>query len=366
MKRNILLNPGPATTSQGVKNAMVVPDICPREKEFGDLIEGINRDLVKIAHGDDDYVSVLFAASGTGGVEAAISSAVPVGKKILIIDNGAYGNRMVKIANAFNIGSVICKVPYNEVPQLEEVEKLLIDDDDISHLAVVQHETTSGTVNPIKEISSLAHKFGVEVIVDAMSSFPVITPNIKDIDVEYLVSSSNKCIQGMPGLVYVLVKKSSMEKLEPQRRSFYFDIYSQYQGFHSSHQMPFTPPVQVLYALRTAIDEYLEEGEVGRQERYDENWGLLYSGMKDLGFKMFLPYEQESRILFTLFEPNHNNYSFNDMHDYLYDNGFTIYPGKVSDFNTFRLAVIGDLFKEDIISFLQSVKNYLTERKIEL
>ncbi len=378
MKRNILLNPGPATTSQRVKDAMIVPDICPREKEFGDLVEGISSDLVKIAHGDDgegddgegggddNYIAVLFAASGTGGDEAAITSAVPHGKKLLIVDNGAYGTRMAKIADVYNIETVLYKIPYNGYPDVVEIEKLLKSDPEISHLATVHHETTSGMVNPVKEIAAAAHKYDVEVIVDAMSSFPVITPNIKELDVEYLVSSSNKCIQGMPGAVFVLVKKSAFKKLEPNRRSFYFDLYSQYEGFNKSHQMPYTPPVQVLYALRAAIDEYFEEGEVNRQKRYTENWEILYNGVKELGFKTFLPYEQESKILFTIFEPEHENYSFDDMHDYLYEKGFTIYPGKVSEYNTFRLAVIGDLYAEDLKAFLVELKNYLSDRKIEL
>ncbi len=366
MKRNILLNPGPATTSQRVKDAMIVPDICPREAEFGDLVEGISKDLVKIAHGGDDYIAVLFAASGTGGDEAAICSAVPFGKKLFIVDNGAYGTRMTKIAKAFNIETVVYKIGHNSYPDVAEIEKLLAANPDVSHLATVHHETTSGMVNPVKEIAAVAHKYDVEVIVDAMSSFPVITPNIKELDVEYLVSSSNKCIQGMPGAVFVLVKKTAFEKLEPHRRSFYFDIYSQYEGFNKTHQMPYTPPVQVLYALRAAMDEYFEEGEVNRQKRYTENWEVLYNGVKKLGFKTLLPYDQESKILFTIFEPDHANYSFDGMHDYLYEKGFTIYPGKVSEYNTFRLAVIGDLYKEDLEAFLVELKNYLVEKEIEL
>ncbi len=366
MIRNILLNPGPATTTDTVKNAMVVPDICPRETEFGDLIDQIRKDLVTIAHGSEDYIAVIFAASGTGGDEAAITSAVPKDKKLLVVDNGAYGTRMVSIAETFGIGVVPYRIPYNHYPDLSKIETLLKENSDISHLAVAHHETTTGMLNPVPEIIETAHKYQVEVIVDAMSSFPVISPDIKTLGADYLVSSSNKCIHGMAGLTFILIHKNAFEKLEPRRRSFYFDIHSQHTGFNNTRQMPFTPPVQVLYALKQAIDEYFEETEEGRIKRYVENWEILYRGMKELGFKTLLPYEQESKILISFIEPEHESYSFYGMHDFLKEKGFTIYPGKISGFNTFRLSVIGDLYNKDIHAFLDQMKFYLEQYGIEI
>jgi len=286
--RKVLLNPGPATTTDTVKQALIVEDICPREKDFGAMLETIKHDLVKVVHGEKDYVAALFTASGTGGLEAAITSAVPKGKKLLVIENGAYGTRMVQLAETFNIGVVSYRIPYGDYPSLGDIEDLLKHNKDISHVAVVHHETTTGMLNPIQEISDLAHKYQAEVIVDCMSSYAGIPIDINKWNVEYLVSSSNKCIQGMPGLVFVIFKKNLLDKVKDNKRSFYFSLYSQYVGFEKTGQMQFTPPVQVAYALRQAIDEYFVEGEMNRWNRYCENWETLYTGLHNLGFEFLL------------------------------------------------------------------------------
>lgn len=357
--RKILLNPGPATTTDTVKNAMVVEDICPREQEFGALIEGIKNDLVKVVHGEGEYSAALFAASGTGGLEAAITSAVPRGKKLMVIENGAYGTRMIKLAETFDIEVVRHQLEYGDYPSLEAIERMMKENEGISHLAVVHHETTTGMLNPVQEICDLAHKYGVEVIVDCMSSYAGIPINIKKWQAEYIISSSNKCIQGMAGLVFVIFKSSLLPKLSEQKRSFYFNIYNQYVGFEKTGQMQFTPPVQVCYALRQAIDEYFEEGEAGRWNRYQENWDVLVEGLQDMGFSFLLPYEQQSKILLAIIEPKNPKYSFDEMHDYLYQKGFTIYPGKGAKSATFRLSVLGDLHPQDIKDFLNAFKGYL-------
>ncbi len=357
--RKILLNPGPATTSDTVKNAMVVEDICPREEEFGALIEGIKNDLVKVVHGEGDYVAALFAASGTGGLEAAITSAVPKGKKLLIVENGAYGTRMIKLAETFDIEVVRYQLDYGDYPSLEAIKNLLKENEGISHLAVVHHETTTGMLNPIQEICDLSHKHGVEVIVDCMSSYAGIPIDLNKWQAEYVISSSNKCIQGMAGLVFVIFKSALLPKLSEQKRSFYFNIYNQYVGFEKTGQMQFTPPVQVCYALRQAIDEYFEEGEEGRWNRYQENWDVLVEGLQNLGLSFLLPYEQQSKILLAIIEPKNDKYNFDEMHDYLYQKGFTIYPGKGAKAATFRLSVLGDLYPQDIKNFLAALKGYL-------
>lgn len=365
MKRNILLNPGPATTSDTVKQAMVVPDICPREVEFGQLMDSIRKDLVKIVHGGDDYVAVLFTASGTGGVEAALTSAIPIGKKVLIVDNGAYGTRMVKIAKTFHIDVVEYKIPYGDYPVVGDIKKLIDQNPGISHIAMVHHETTTGMLNPVKEISKMAHEMGVEMVVDTVSSYAGMPINVKDYNLEFIVSTSNKCIQGMPGISFVIVKKDALKKLEPNRRSFYLDVLAQHQCFEQTLQTQFTPPVQVVYALRQAIDEYFKETEAGRDKRYRENWKLLYDGVMKIGFKPLLPIEQESQILTAYLEPSDSGYSFEKMHDYLYERGFTIYPGKGAKKDTFRLSILGDLYKDDILNFLKVLEAYVKENKIE-
>lgn len=363
ISRKILLNPGPATTTQTVKEAMVVEDICPREKDFGKIMDSIKDDLVKIVHGEETHHAVLFTASGTGGLEAAITSAVPREKKLLVVENGAYGTRMVKLAETFNIEVVRYPMDYGEYPNLTQIENLLKNNREVSHLAVVHHETTTGMLNPVQEICDLAHQYQVEVIVDCMSSYAGIPIDIRQWDAEYLISSSNKCIQGMPGLVFVIFKKNLLEKIKDTRRSFYFDIYSQFTGFEKTGQMQFTPPVQVVYALRTAMDEYFEETEMGRWNRYQENYQTLYDGLVSLGFEFLLPDSQQSKILLAIKEPPISKYSFETMHDYLYARGFTIYPGKGAKNATFRLSVLGDLYKKDIEDFLKCLEGYLSTIK---
>ncbi len=363
IERKILLNPGPATTTYTVKEAMVVPDICPRETEFGQLLDSIKEDLVKVVHGEEEYVAAIFAASGTGGLEAALTSAVPEHGKVLVVENGAYGTRMVKMAEAFRIPAIRYEMAYGDYPDTKLIENLLKENPDITHLAVVHHETTTGMLNPVQEICDIAHAHSVEVIVDCMSSYAGIPINITEWGAEYLISSSNKCIQGMAGMVFVIFKEALLTKLKENQRSFYFNIYNQYVGFEKTGQMQFTPPVQVAYALRQAIDEYFEEGEINRWERYAGNWEMMVEGLQDMGFTFLLPYEQQSKILLAVIEPNLAGYDFDRMHDYLYERGITIYPGKGAKSSTFRLSVLGDLQQEDIRYFLSEMKNYLDSLK---
>jgi len=366
LSRKILLNPGPATTTDSVKSALFVEDICPREKEFCQILDGLKSDLVKIVHGESKYVSTLFTASGTGGLEAAITSAVPEGKAILVLENGAYGSRMSKIAQTFGIEVVRYEMDYGDYPDLGHLEHLLQSNDRISHLAIVHHETTTGMLNPVGEVCILAHKFGVEVIVDCMSSYAGIPIDLREWQAEYLVASSNKCIQGMPGLVFVIFKKVLLQKLGENRRSFDFNIHDQYRGFEKSGQMQFTPPVQIVYALRQAINEYFEESEEGRWRRYQQNFDRLYDGLSNLGFEFLLVPEHQSKILLAIKEPKNPNYNFEAMHSFLYQRGFTIYPGKGAKEATFRLSILGDLHLQDIDAFLHHLSEYLKSAQIDL
>lgn len=362
--RKILLNPGPATTSATVKEALVQSDICPREREFGDLMQEIATDLVRVVSGDtDEYVAVLFAGSGTAAMEACVASLPGPGKKILIVENGAYGTRMRQIAEIYEIPVVSYRILYGDYPDLSQVEALIAADD-ISHVFVVHHETTTGMLNPVADISRLAFRYGREIVVDAMSSLGGIPINVQETPYDYIISSANKCLQGMPGLSFVICKRKSLMAGGKKRRSYYLDLPAQYQGFHSTHQMPFTPPVQVAYALRQALREFFAEGQEGRSARYRKNFDILYAGLKALGFGFLLPPEQESGILLAVCEMDHPAFSFDDLHDFLYARGFTIYPGKGAKEATFRLSILGDLYPEDIHSFLKHLKEYLVQSGI--
>jgi 2-aminoethylphosphonate-pyruvate transaminase len=368
IERNILLNPGPSTTTDTVKNALLVEDICPREKEFGSLVDTIRRDLVRIAHGDNEYEVVLFASSGTGAVEACLTSAVPVNKFVMIISNGAYGKRMQEICDHFDINHFVYTLEWGDPVDLKTLESLLIKHKGkISHLAFVHHETTVGILNPLKEISTMASQHKVEVIVDAMSSYACIPIDLKRSPVHYLIAAANKCIQGMPGLSFVICQKDSLDRTKNvQRRNFYFNLYDNFTFFRDHKQMRFTPPVQVVYALRQAINEYFIETEEGRTHRYAELYDGLKTGLEQLGFKFLVDDKYHAKILTAIVEPDDPNYDFTEMHDYLYERGFTIYPGKGAKKNTFRLAVMGDIDKEDIDRFLDCLKAYTKQKNIKL
>jgi 2-aminoethylphosphonate aminotransferase len=366
IERKILLNPGPATTTDTVKYSLVVPDICPREKEFSHVMEGIRNDLVKIVHGDEGYTSVLFAGSGTAVMDSVINSVVPGDKKVAIIVNGAYGERFVRIARAYKIPHVPIGFEWGEELDLKKIEDVVRRDRSICCLVLVHHETTTGILNPLNEVGELAKRYNCVFVVDAISSFAGIPIDIHESHADFLLSTSNKCIQGIAGIAFVICRKSALEKIKGfEKRSFYLDLYSQYSSIEETGQTPFTPPVQVVYALQQAIREYFEEGGEERYRRYTENWKTLRSGLKELGFSLLLPEESESHILLTVLEPEDPHYSFEQLHDYLYQRGFTIYPGKIGR-KTFRLATMGAIYPRDIKEFLKVLGHYLEEHSIHL
>ncbi len=367
VKRNILLNPGPGTTTYSVKMAQLVPDICHREKEFCLLLDGIRKDLVKIASkSQEDHTAVLFAGSGTAAVESVIISAIPDNKKLLVINNGAYGDRIAKIARTFGINLEEQKYSWNQGPDLERVRRA-VSESGIEYIAAVHHETTSGLLNPIRKLGEIAKANGCKFIVDAMSSFAGIAFKMEENNIDYLISSANKCLQGMPGISFVIAKKDEIEKLKDgKKKCFYLDLHAQYESLEKQQQMRFTPPVQTAYALRKAIDEFFEEGAERRQERYFKSWQTLTSGLHEIGFKLLIEDERmQSRILTSVVEPKNQEYDFDRLHDRLYEKGFTIYPGKIGNMNTFRIANMGAIDYRDIENFLSALKDSLKCMGIE-
>ena len=366
VKRNILLNPGPATTTDTVKNAMVVPDICPRELEFGELTLSVRNDLIKAAKGEKNHTCVMLTSSGTGGVEACLTSVVPHDKKVLILNNGAYGERMQKICTAYGIQHIPYIAEWGKALDVNSIEQVLaIHQDEISHIAFIHHETTVGILNPLRELSALAQKYEVEIIVDAMSSFAGMDIDVEEDNIHYLISSSNKCIQGMAGISFVIANKKSLLKTkEIKPRNFYFNLLENHLYLEKNKQFLFTPPVQTLYALRQAIDEYFQEGPENRFNRYSSMYEIMKKKVLELGFEFLLDEKHHAKLLTAIMEPKNAAYSFNEMHDYLFERGFTIYPGKVGNINTFRLSNIGAIYPEDIENFLSVFEEYLRVKKI--
>ena len=331
-------------------------------------MEGIRQDLVRVVHGAGVYEAVLFASSGTGAVEACLSSVVPHDKAVLIISNGAYGKRMQQICDGYGISHIDCNIDWGEHIDCNQVETLLERyQQDISHIALVHHETTVGILNDIITISRMAARFGVEVIVDAMSSYAGIPIDIKDSGIHYLMASTNKCIQGMAGLSFVICKKESLEKTkEIKPRNFYFNLYQNYSFFTQKHEMQFTPPVQIFYALRQALNEYFLETEKNREKRFAEMYEVLENGLQMLGFRFLVEKKYRAKILTAIIEPEDENYCFSEMHDFLYKQGFTIYPGKGAMQDTFRLANMGAITKHDITKFLGHLEEYVVKKDIKL
>lgn len=370
IKRNILLNPGPATTSDTVKLAQVVSDVCPREKEFGDVMEYVSKELTNFVGSNDKYTTVLFGGSGTAAVEAILSSVVD-DKIILIINNGAYGNRMCEIADIYNLNYIEYKSSPSEeinLNKLEEIIKVYNSEDNksiISHVAVVHHETTTGLLNDIKAIGEMCNKYNIDMIVDAMSSYAGIPISMHKMNISFLASSSNKCIQGMAGVSFVIANKQALEKSKNIKpRNLYLNIYKQYLYFKDNYQMRFTPPVQILYALKQAIVEAKEETIEIRHERYKACCRVLWEGLDKLRLKRLVNEDASSMLLTTIVEPKNEKYSFNDMHDYLYAKGFTIYPGKISSENTFRIANIGEIYPEDMARFVGALEEYFSQLRV--
>ena len=366
IRRNILLNPGPATTTDTVKKAMVVPDICPRELEFGELTLSVRNDLIKAAYGEKNHTCVMLTSSGTGGIEACLTSVIAHNKKVLILNNGAYGERMQKICEVYDIGHIDYNQTWAKAIDLVEVERLLKShQDEISHLAFIHHETTVGILNPLSEISKLAQKYKVEIIVDAMSSFAGMMIDVEKDNIHYLVSSSNKCIQGMAGISFVIANIQSLLKTkEIKPRNFYFNLLENHLYLEKNKQFLFTPPVQTLYALRQAVTEYFEEGPENRFARYASMYEIMKKKVLELGFTFLVDEKDHAKLLTAIMDPKSPNYSFNEMHDYLFDRGFTIYPGKVGNVNTFRLSNIGAIYPQDIENFLKVFEEFLRMKKI--
>lgn len=357
--RPILLNPGPGTTSQSVKQALLVDDICPREQAFGDVLDAIAGKLLEVGRGSKTMEAVLLACSGTGAVESILTSAIGPKHRVLILTNGAYGVRMKEICERYGI-PFQSLFRFAEFPDQDVIREHL-SRGGFTHLAMAHHETSTGMMNPVESITRMASEMGVATIVDAMSSFGAHPFDLDAQHIDYLASSSNKCIQGMAGLGVVLFRRDRLEELKRSSRSYYLDLYAQWESIQNKRQLRFTPPVQVCYAFLQALQETLEEGVEARAQRYHRNWKLLYDGMLELGFKPFLPLEQESRILCAFhLSPSPLRHGFNAFHDALLKRGITVYPGVIPETETFRMAVIGDLHPPDMDYVIQSVRAVLS------
>ena len=353
IKRNILLNPGPATTTDTVKRAQLVPDICPREREFGELMRELGTDLLKVVHADPaDWTTVLFCGSGTIAMDACVSSLIPADGKLLIVNNGAYSARAAEMARAYSVPHIDLQFPIDGLPDLAEVERTLIEHPDITAVYTTHQETGTGILNPVREIGALAHAHGAVMIADTISTYAMIPFTADDMNIDVCMSSAQKGIQGMTGLSYVLAKKSVLNAAKAYPvRSYYTNLIMQYEGFEQTGEMRFTPPVQTVYAAKRALAEYFAEGASKKWARHTRTIEAIHEGLERLGLKEAIPRAIQSGLVVAVEYPA--DFDFLRVHDYCYERGYTIYPGKMQTSSTFRLCALGAIDAPDIAGFFR-------------
>ena len=361
----LLFTPGPLTTSKTVKQAML-HDLGSRDTAFIELVRRIRRRLLQIGGVEDgSYEAVLMQGSGTFAVESVISSVVPREGKLLVATNGAYGRRMAQIANTLAIETEIVVVPEAQPIDPKQIENALTSDPTITHVGIIHCETTTGILNPVEEVGGVVRRFGRIFVVDAMSSFAGMPVDMRGWKIDFLVSSANKCVQGVPGFAFVLARRDLLLEAEGRARSVSLDLVSQWKGLDTDGQFRFTPPTHVLLAFWQALEELEEEGgTTARTRRYAENAKVLIYGMKELGFEPYLAPEHQSHIITSFRYLRHPNFEFKEFYQRLSEKGYVIYPGKLTDSHCFRIGTIGHIFPEDVHSLLVAVRESLEEMKI--
>ena len=358
MRNYLLLTPGPLSTSQTVREAML-QDWCTWDKDYNEgIVTPIRKGLLAIAGLDgDEYTSVLLQGSGTYCVEATIGAAVRPEDKLLILANGAYGKRMAQIADYYHINYVLVSLHETELVTGEVARRALEEHPGITHLSMVHSETTTGLLNPIEEVAEVIKGRGITFIVDAMSSFGGVPIDVKGLGIDFLVSSANKCIQGVPGFGFILAQKDKLMVTKGNARSLSLDIYAQWEAMEKGGgKWRFTSPTHVVHAFYQAMKELNEEGGItARYKRYQENHQILVEGMRGLGFKTLLPDDAQGPIITSFLYPS-ADFDFTSFYVRLKEKGFVINPGKISDADTFRIGNIGDIFPKDMEALIQSIK----------
>ncbi|MDA7657642.1 2-aminoethylphosphonate--pyruvate transaminase [Verrucomicrobia bacterium] len=347
----ILLTPGPLSTSKTVRGAML-RDWCTWDDDYNQgIVTPIREGLVKLASATrpDEFTCVLMQGSGTFCVESMIGSVVPPNGKLLVLSNGGYGDRLAKIAAVLGIDHLVHDTGELARPSLARLEEALSSDSAISHVVMVHNETTTGMMNPLADVARIVKAARKIFLVDSMSAFGGVPLDIGELGIDFLVSSANKCIQGVPGFGFVLARRDELVKTKGYARSLSLDLFSQWRGLEDGGgKWRFTSPTHVVRAFAQAMVELEEEGGVAaRFARYSENHRILVEGMEQLGFRTVLPRELQSPIITGFYDPESNEYEFKRFYTLLKESGFVIYPGKVTGINSFRIGTIGHVFPED-------------------
>jgi 2-aminoethylphosphonate-pyruvate transaminase len=362
----LLFTPGPLTTSATVKEAML-RDLGSRDREFISAVAEVRRRLLEIAGVSQaqGYEAIPVQGSGTFGIESVISSTIPPDGTLLVVVNGAYGERIARIARVHGIATDLLSFPERDLPSPEQLDRFLALHPAVTTVAVVHCETTTGILNPVAEIGEVVARHGKTYFVDSMSGFGAVPLDLVASRVDYLVSSANKCIEGVPGVSFVICRREALERTEGWARTMSLDLLDQWRGLEKNGQFRFTPPTQVLLAFLRALCELEGEGGVSaRAARYRRNHEILVRGMREMGFDEYLPAERQGDIITSFCYPADPHFDFDQFYRRLADRGMIIYPGKVSDAACFRIGTVGRLFEADIRALLAAIREVLAEMRI--
>ena len=361
-----LLTPGPLTTSRETKAAML-RDWGSRDAAFIEINQRVRDQLVHIAHGQYSHVAVPMQGSGTFAVEAMVATFLPRDGKALVLINGAYGRRIAKICDYLGRAYMVHATPEHVAPDPSDVEALLSKDEAITHVIVVHCETTTGILNPLGEIADVVAAAGRRLLVDAMSTFGALPIDARDMPFDALAASANKCLEGAPGVGFVLCRREVLDDAAGNAHSLSLDLFDQWSAMEHNGQWRFTPPTHVIAAFDQALIQHEAEGGVaGRYARYRENCDILVSGMRARGFTTLLDDSQQAPIIITFIMPDEPGFVFDEFYDRLQEKGYVIYPGKLTDVDSFRIGCIGHLGATEMRGALNAVDQSLTEMGVTL
>lgn len=367
-KDKLLFTPGPLTTSLSVKQAML-HDAGSWHFEFNSLVQKIRAQLLALAglSRDADYEAILLQGSGTFGVEAVFLTCVPPHGKVAVLSNGAYGERMMSMLRHAKIDHIALRTPEDTPNDPVALDRLLAADQAITHVAIVHCETTTGIFNPINEVGQVVKRHARSYIVDAMSSFGAIPIDFAAAAIDYMISSANKCIEGVPGFSFVICRRAALMASEGFARSLSLNLLDQLKGFEKNGQFRYTPPTHSILAFEQALKELDHEGGVtARGARYRRNHEILVAGMTQLGFRVYLDAKVQSCIITAFYFPDDPKFTFHEFYRRLADKGFIIYPGKISQADTFRIGSIGRIFESDIRPLLAAIRETLDEMGLQI
>lgn len=342
-------------------------DHCTWDDDYKSITQDIRKKLLELAHvSEDEYTVVLMQGSGTFGVEAVLSSVIANDDKLLIVANGAYGERMVDIAEHAGICHVVYNEVYYKVPDAQKVAEILDNDPSITHVSMVHSETTSGILNDIEAVAKAVKARNRTMIVDAMSSFGGVDIPVGEWGIDFIISSANKCIQGVPGFSFVIADREKLIASKGKARSLSLDLYDQWETMNKDGKWRFTSPTHVVLAFSQALKEMEEEGGIpARSRRYTENNKLLIQKMAELGIHPYIDAEHQGPIITTFYYPENHTFSFTEMYTYIKERGYAIYPGKVTEADTFRIGNIGEIYRDDILKLMEIITEFLGESSHE-